>query len=214
MGRLSFGRDSEGRGRRGRAVRAGRARRLLKSVGSWMGEQARARGRGREAHAVPALRRAHAGAAAFRAGRGASRRRQTLPLPLLLLPPADAGQHQLDAALRAEALRWRRARLAKARVPPPEAVPAVGIYHPEAASHLRELRGLPTLARRARAASGVAAARSVEDRRAAADAHATSSAARAATTTRSSAPSSVRGWRCSPSSRPSWTTATPVRATS
>src|SRR5688500_8456127 len=53
MGRLSFGGaggagDGAGDGKEGQG--AGRARRLFKSVGSWMGEQARARGGRRRAN--------------------------------------------------------------------------------------------------------------------------------------------------------------------
>src|SRR5688572_22281946 len=58
MGRLSFGgaATSEGDGDERRAQGEGRARRLFKSVGSWMGEQARARGGRRRANHAQYLR--------------------------------------------------------------------------------------------------------------------------------------------------------------
>ena len=103
MGRLKFGGEATPATTKGNEAESGIAKRLAHSVGAWMGEQAA------KAHAVSSSHRTSAGTLARDAERGASARREALPVSVLLLPSADARQHPLDAALRAEALRRRRA---------------------------------------------------------------------------------------------------------
>jgi magnesium chelatase subunit H len=113
----------------------GRARRLAKSVASWMGEQVRTRrGGGRSKHTqylklierMPALLRLVPGAGRLRDVK------HYLYLFCYFLQPTPANV----ASMLLYALKHygRDARLAKVKVPPPETCPAVGVYHPEAPS--------------------------------------------------------------------------------
>jgi magnesium chelatase subunit H len=132
MGRLSFGKAAKTEGEENGSG-AGRARRLFKSVGSWMGEQARGRGRGakhtqylRFVERMPALLRFVPGA-----GRLGDVKNYLYLFCYFLQPtPANVSSMLLYALKHYGG----DPRLAKARVPPPEAVPAVGVYHPEAGS--------------------------------------------------------------------------------
>jgi magnesium chelatase subunit H len=127
MGALSFGAkiDPEGAGGEGRA------RRLLKGVGSWMGGQARARrgGRGhnqylRLVERMPALLRFVPNAGRLRD------LKHYLYLFCYFLQPTPANV----ASMLLYALKYYGpgGRLADVKVPPPESVPAVGVYHPDA----------------------------------------------------------------------------------
>ncbi|HEX7314680.1 MAG TPA: cobaltochelatase subunit CobN [Pyrinomonadaceae bacterium] len=128
MGSLSFGAKAvEGEGSEGRA------RRLLKSVGSWMGEQARARRKGgghgqylRLVERMPALLRFVPNAGRLRD------LKHYLYLFCYFLQPTPANV----ASMLLYALKHYGgdARLAGVKVPPPESVPAVGVYHPEASN--------------------------------------------------------------------------------
>ncbi|HEX6182262.1 MAG TPA: cobaltochelatase subunit CobN [Pyrinomonadaceae bacterium] len=132
MGRLSFGGSAKAEGEENGSG-AGRARRLLKSVGSWMGEQARARGRGgkhtqylRFVERMPALLRFVPGA-----GRLGDVKNYLYLFCYFLQPtPANVGSMLLHALKHYGG----DTRLAGVKVPPPEAVPAVGVYHPDADS--------------------------------------------------------------------------------
>ncbi|HEX8688232.1 MAG TPA: cobaltochelatase subunit CobN, partial [Pyrinomonadaceae bacterium] len=111
----------------------GRARRLLKSVGSWMGEQARARRKGgghgqylRLVERMPALLRFVPGA-----GRLGDVKHYLYLFCYFLQPtPANVTSMLLYALKHYGG----DARLGGAEVAPPESVPAVGVYHPDAGS--------------------------------------------------------------------------------
>jgi magnesium chelatase subunit H len=142
MGKLRFGGAAgdveEGKasekGRAGAKVNGeGRARRLARSVGSWMGEQARAR-RGREgSRQVQYLKLVERVPTLLRFVPGAGRLRDVknyLYLFCYFLQPTPANiRSMLLYALKHYA---GDERLAKVEVPPPETVPAVGVYHPDA----------------------------------------------------------------------------------
>ena len=135
MGRLSFGgsRGAEDEGDAEATRGEGRARRMLKSVGAWMGEQARGRG-GRSKH-TQYLRFVERMPALLRFVPGAGRLRDVknyLYLFCYFLQPTPANVSSM--LLYALKHYGGDARLAKAKVPPPEAVPAVGVYHAEAES--------------------------------------------------------------------------------
>ena len=144
MGRLSFGgAASEERGAGGedggagesRAGGAGRARRLLKSAGAWMGEQARARGRRGGSRHTQYLRFVERMPALLRFVPGAGRLgdvKNYLYLFCYFLQPTPANVTSM--LLYALKHYGGEARLSEAEVPPPETVPAVGVYHPEAGS--------------------------------------------------------------------------------
>jgi magnesium chelatase subunit H len=132
MGRLSFGGAAKTEGEE-KGGGAGRARRLLKSVGSWMGEQARARGRGgkhtqylRFVERMPALLRFVPGAGRL------GDVKNYLYLFCYFLQPTPA--NVCSMLLHALKNYGGDPRLAGVKVPPPEAVPAVGVYHPDADS--------------------------------------------------------------------------------
>ncbi|HEX8502758.1 MAG TPA: cobaltochelatase subunit CobN [Pyrinomonadaceae bacterium] len=140
MGRLSFGGASGAEDAGGGEVQrrgAGRARRLLGSVGAWMGEQARARrGRGgggakhtqylRFVERMPALLRFVPGA-----GRLGDVKHYLYLFCYFLQPtPANVTSMLLYALKHYGG----DARLGGAEVAPPESVPAVGVYHPDAGS--------------------------------------------------------------------------------
>jgi magnesium chelatase subunit H len=113
----------------------GRARRLVRSVGSWMGEQARARGGGRRSNHTQYLRFVERMPALLRFVPGAGRLRDVkhyLYLFCYFLQPTPGNIRSM--LLYALKHYGGDARLAEASVPPPETVPAVGIYHPDAAS--------------------------------------------------------------------------------
>ena len=130
MGRLSFGKTAKAEGEE-KGGGAGRARRLFKSVGAWMGEQARGRGRGakhtqylRFVERMPSLLRFVPGA-----GRLGDVKNYLYLFCYFLQPtPANIGSMLLYALKHYGG----DSRLAGVKVPPPEAVPAVGVYHPEA----------------------------------------------------------------------------------
>ncbi|MDT7807944.1 MAG: magnesium chelatase subunit [Acidobacteriota bacterium] len=135
MGKLSFGDRAEAVVE-GEDVRGeGRARRMLKSVGSWMGEQARARsGRSGAKHTqylrfierMPALLRFVPGA-----GRLGDVKHYLYLFCYFLQPTPNNIRSMLLYALK---YYGGDARLASVKVPPPETVPAVGVYHPDADS--------------------------------------------------------------------------------
>ncbi|HEX8723661.1 MAG TPA: cobaltochelatase subunit CobN, partial [Pyrinomonadaceae bacterium] len=135
MGRLGFG-GAGGAGGQGREGSAGaRARRLLKTVGSWMGEHARARGAGRASKHTQYLRLVERVPALLRFVPGAGRLgdvKHYLYLFCYFLQPTPANVSSM--LLYALKHYGGDPRLAKAEVPPPESVPAVGCYHPEAGS--------------------------------------------------------------------------------
>jgi magnesium chelatase subunit H len=155
------GAGEEGSGARGdRSDGEGRARRLVKSVGAWMGEQARARRGGSGSRHTQYLKLVERVPSLLRFVPGAGRLRDVknyLYLFCYFLQPTPANVcSMLLYALKHYA---GDARLARVQVPPPETVPAVGIYHPDAPSifesfdayrrwHERRARraSLPTLA--------------------------------------------------------------------
>lgn len=129
MGSLRFGAKAEAEGVGGE----GRARRLLKSVGSWMGEQARARRNGgghrqylKLVERMPALLRFVPNAGRLRD------LKHYLYLFCYFLQPTPANV----ASMLLYALKYYGGdpRLANVKVMPPESVPAVGVYHPDAAN--------------------------------------------------------------------------------
>jgi magnesium chelatase subunit H len=137
MGRLSFG-GARGAGDEGAASgnrEEGRARRLFKSVGAWMGEHARGRGRGGGSKHTQYLRFVERLPSLLRFVPGAGRLRDVknyLHLFCYFLQPTPANVTSM--LLYALKHYGGDARLSRASVPPPEAVPAVGVYHPEAES--------------------------------------------------------------------------------
>lgn len=129
MGNLSFGAKAD----RGSEGGEGRARRLLKSVGSWMGEQARARRKGsshnqylRLVERMPALLRF-----VPNAGRLRDLKHYLYLFCYFLQPTPGNITSMLLYALKHYG---GDARLANVKVPPPESVPAIGAYHPDAAN--------------------------------------------------------------------------------
>jgi magnesium chelatase subunit H len=135
MGRLSFGgaRGAEDEGVATGTREEGRARRLFKSVGAWMGEHVRGRGRG--AKQTQYLRFVERLPSLLRFVPGAGRLRDVknyLYLFCYFLQPTPANVTSM--LLYALKHYGGDARLARVSVPPPEAVPAVGVYHPEAES--------------------------------------------------------------------------------
>ncbi|HEV2706934.1 MAG TPA: cobaltochelatase subunit CobN [Pyrinomonadaceae bacterium] len=136
MGKLSFGGDDEAADAEGDETRGeGRARRLFKSAGSWMGEQARARREKRRPRHDRYLRLVQRLPALLKLVPNAGRLRDLkhyLQLFCYFLQPTPANiRSMLLYALKhyAEAERIAGTRIA---VPPPESQPAVGIYHPDA----------------------------------------------------------------------------------
>jgi len=141
MGKLRFGgveseakEDSSGGAKRERASES-RARRLFKSVGSWMGEQARARGKGGGPRHAQYQRLVERMPALLRFVPGAGRLRDVknyLYLFCYFLQPSPGNiRSMLLYALKHYA---GDARLANIKIPPPETVSSVGIYHPDAPS--------------------------------------------------------------------------------
>jgi magnesium chelatase subunit H len=143
MGRLRFGKSGAGSAdqdavevnARGEDVKAreGRARRLVKSVGGWMAEQARGHGgKSRSNHAqylryverLPALLRL-----VPNAGRLGDFKHYLQLFCYFLQPTPTNVRSMLVYALKHYA---DEPRLARASVAPPETMPAVAIYHPDA----------------------------------------------------------------------------------
>jgi magnesium chelatase subunit H len=149
MGSLDFGRlfgaaksQSEelaeresGREQGADAVVAGRSRRLLRTVGSWMGEQARARRSKKGGSHTPYLKLVDRLPGLLRFVPGAGKLgdiKHYLMLFCYFLQPTPANIRSM--VLYALKIYVPDERLARAsiRVPPPEAVPAVALYHPDA----------------------------------------------------------------------------------
>ena len=140
MGRLRFGKpgggeetpDAAGAGVEGEAAGGGRARRLVKSVGGWMAGQARGRGRQKSNH-TQYLRYVERLPALLRLVPNAGRLgdfKHYLQLFCYFLQPTPANvRSMLVYALKHYA---GEPRLARAAVAPPETMPAVAIYHPDA----------------------------------------------------------------------------------
>ncbi|HEY9401739.1 MAG TPA: cobaltochelatase subunit CobN [Pyrinomonadaceae bacterium] len=137
MGRLRFGREtaggSEGQGKAEGGAGEGMARRLVGRVGAWMGEQARARrGRKGSSHTqylryierLPALLRVVPNAGRLRDAKN------YLSIFCYFLQPTPANiRAMLLVALKHYAADERFHRV---ELPPPESMPAVAIYHPDA----------------------------------------------------------------------------------
>ena len=135
MGGLSFGEAAEAGGEAEAGAEGGRARRLLKSAASWMGEQARARGGRGAARHTQYLRLVERMPALLRFVPGAGRLgdvKHYLYLFCYFLQPTPANVRSM--LLYALKHYGADARLARVKPPPPETVPAVGVYHPEAPS--------------------------------------------------------------------------------
>jgi magnesium chelatase subunit H len=139
MGKLRFGgaepdaSEESDEGVEDSAKSEGRARRLAKSVASWMGEQVRTRRSGGRSKHTQYLKLIQRMPALLRLVPGAGRLRDVkhyLYLFCYFLQPTPANV----ASMLLYALKHygRDARLAKVKVPPPETCPAVGVYHPEA----------------------------------------------------------------------------------
>src|SRR5918997_2091280 len=129
MGKLSFGgRETKEEG--GEAK--GRLRSLVRGVGAWMGEQARGR-RGKSSNHGQYLKLIERMPALLRVLPGAGRLRDLKHYLLLfcyfLQPTPDNVRSMLLYALKHYA---GDAGLEHVAVPPPESVPAVGAYHPDA----------------------------------------------------------------------------------
>ena len=140
MGKLRFGAGAAGKGEAESADGAepagaseNRARRLVRGVGNWMGEHVRARRASKGASHTTYLRLVERVPKLLRFLPGAGRLRDVkhyLYLFCYFLQPTPANvRSMLLYALKHYA---GDARLAAVRVPPPESVPAVGVYHPEA----------------------------------------------------------------------------------
>jgi magnesium chelatase subunit H len=140
MGKLRFGggaeadasEESDG-GVEDAAKTEGRARRLAKSVASWMGEQVRTRRSGGRSKHTQYLKLVERMPALLRLVPGAGRLRDVkhyLYLFCYFLQPTPANV----ASMLLYALKYygRDERLAKVKIPPPETCPAVGVYHPDA----------------------------------------------------------------------------------
>jgi magnesium chelatase subunit H len=146
MGRLRFGRETAtedavvdeaaiGAGtRRASGANEGMARRLVSRVGAWMGEQARARRGSRKGGShtqylryierLPALLRVVPNAGRLRDAKN------YLSIFCYFLQPTPANiRAMLLLALKSYA---GDERLAKIELPPPESMPAVAVYHPDA----------------------------------------------------------------------------------
>jgi magnesium chelatase subunit H len=134
MGRLRFGVEADDdEGVEDSKRTEGRARRLAKTVASWMGEQARARRKGSRSSHTQYLRLVERMPALLRLVPGAGRLRDVknyLYLFCYFLQPTPANV----ASMLLYALKHygSDARLSKVKVPPPETCPAVGVYHPDA----------------------------------------------------------------------------------
>ncbi|HEV7859109.1 MAG TPA: cobaltochelatase subunit CobN [Pyrinomonadaceae bacterium] len=149
MGSLDFGRlfgaakskseegpkKESGRKQSADAVVAGRSRRLLSTVGSWMGEQARARRSKKHGSHTPYLKLVDRLPGLLRFVPNAGKLRDIkhyLMLFCYFLQPTPANIRSM--VLYALKIYVPDERLARSsiRVPPPETVPAVALYHPDA----------------------------------------------------------------------------------
>ncbi|MBC7932720.1 MAG: cobaltochelatase subunit CobN [Rubrivivax sp.] len=140
MGKLRFGgagdesgADDNGVDKGKSRASDGRARRLVRSVGAWMGEQARSHGKAKGARHTQYLRLIERVPALLRFVPGAGRLgdiKHYLYLFCYFLQPTPVNVRSM--LLYALKHYGGDARLAKAQIPPPETVPAVGIYHPDA----------------------------------------------------------------------------------
>jgi magnesium chelatase subunit H len=137
MGKLRFGGGAEtaGEGVEDSKKSEGRARRLAKSVASWMGEQARTRRKGGRSNHTQYLRLVERMPALLRLVPNAGRLRDVkhyLQLFCYFLQPTPANV----ASMLLYALKHYGSdeRLAKVKIGPPETCPAVGVYHPDAPS--------------------------------------------------------------------------------
>lgn len=137
MGKLRFGggADTAGEGVEDSKKSEGRARRLAKSVASWMGEQARTRRKGVRSNHTQYLRLVERMPALLRLVPNAGRLRDVkhyLQLFCYFLQPTPANV----ASMLLYALKHygSDARLAKVKIASPETCPAVGVYHPDAPS--------------------------------------------------------------------------------
>jgi magnesium chelatase subunit H len=138
MGRLRFGGEGA-TGKDDEAARGdvkkteGRARRLAKSVGGWMGEQVRARGGGRRGRHGQYMRLVEHVPTLLRYVPSAGRLRDVkhyLYLFCYFIQPTPANvRAMLLYALKHYAA---GAGLQRLKPPPPETMPAAGIYHPDA----------------------------------------------------------------------------------
>ena len=138
MGKLRFGggevqaEDGENASA-GAKASEGRARRLVRGVGNWMGEHARARRGGKRASHTSYLRLVERVPRLLRFLPGAGRLRDVkhyLYLFCYFLQPTPSNvRSMLLYALKHYA---GEARFSSVSVPPPESVPAVGVYHPDA----------------------------------------------------------------------------------
>ncbi|HWS56143.1 MAG TPA: cobaltochelatase subunit CobN, partial [Pyrinomonadaceae bacterium] len=135
MGRLRFGEREEAGAENPPGAAEGRARRLARGVGNWMGEQARARRGGKKSGHASYLRLVERVPKLLRLLPGAGRLRDVkhyLYLFCYFLQPTPANVRSM--LLYALKHYGGEPRLSSVNVPPPEAVPAVGVYHPEAAA--------------------------------------------------------------------------------
>jgi magnesium chelatase subunit H len=138
MGRLQFGREAARESvvdeKGGDAKGEGMARRLVGRVGAWMGEQARARrGRGKGASHTQYLRYIERLPALLRVVPNAGRLRDAknyLSIFCYFLQPTPANiRTMLLVALKHYAADERFEGI---ELPPPESMPAVAVYHPDA----------------------------------------------------------------------------------
>jgi magnesium chelatase subunit H len=149
MGSLDFGRlfrarnsqskdeneKESGRKQGADGVLAGRSRRLLSTVGLWMGEQARARRSKKHGSHTPYLKLVDKLPGLLRFVPGAGKLRDIkhyLMLFCYFLQPTPANIRSMVLYALKIYVPDERLKKASIRVPPPEAVPAVALYHPDA----------------------------------------------------------------------------------
>jgi magnesium chelatase subunit H len=145
MGRLDFGqmfkpakRDRRAAGEEDAQAHregAGRARRLVSKVGSWMGEQARARGAKKSRHHTQYLKLVDHLPALLRFVPGAGRLRDIkhyLYLFCYFLQPTPANIRSMVLYALKHYVPDERLQRIDIKVLPPERMPAVALYHPDA----------------------------------------------------------------------------------
>ena len=134
MGRLDFGRIFRSDGARKQEESAGRARRLVGRVGSWMGEQARAHGAKKPRSHTQYLRLVDRLPALLRLVPGTGKLgdiKHYLYLFCYFLQPTPANIRSMVLyAIKHYAAGC--ASLSGVQIPPPEKMPAVALYHPDA----------------------------------------------------------------------------------
>ncbi|HEY0083744.1 MAG TPA: cobaltochelatase subunit CobN [Pyrinomonadaceae bacterium] len=159
MGRLRFGREAarDGAGQPEGAPEEGMARRLVGRVGAWMGEQARAR-RGhkkKNASHTQYLRYIERLPALLRVVPNAGRlgdAKNYLSIFCYFLQPTPANiRSMLLVALKHYAADKRFERV---ELPPPESMPAVAIYHPDAGALFESFESYRTWYEQRRAGHG------------------------------------------------------------